>query len=367
MTRLGWWENTVTTHTDLRAAVLSALNRTIDVDEDCGIAPALSLVRVTGGVGKDLAATTASLAGIPLRTTPRGWELTLHPSLESRRTAGYLREVWDVSEELLPGRVERLMVHVLGPWSMGAQIEYRGHAVMSDRPAFKDMALTLGEALREYVRRVAAAIGAEVTVTMHEPHLDAVMEGLPGATQFDPLDPVDPEIIMGVWRRFAQQVNTPLVLTCDGALPPALLGKEPTSSMDSGLYASGWHKVELPLAQLGESTPVTDAIGALVGGALGAGETTTGGGSGAGEPEITRGIGVALPASALTARTALEIEQAANAMAKILMRYWSQWTFPADLLPHCVDITVPEGVRSAENASCAAAVARTAASMLWNN
>ncbi|MBC2681868.1 hypothetical protein GSS87_05580 [Corynebacterium sp. 4HC-13] len=367
MTRLGWWENTVTTHTDLRAAVLSALNRTIDVDEDCGVAPALSLVRVAGGVGKNLAATTASLAGINLRTTPRGWELTTHPSLESRRTAGYLREVWDLSEELMPGRVERLMVHVLGPWSMGAQIEYRGHAVMSDRPAFKDMALTLGDALREYVRRVAAAIGVDVTVTMHEPQLDAVMKGLPGPTQFDQLDPVDPEIVLGVWRRFAQQVDTSFVLTCEGALPPALLGETPTSSVDSGLYASGCHRVELPLAQLGESTAVTDAIGALVGGALSAGETATAGGSSAGDLAIVRGIGVALPASALTARTALEIEQAAHAMAKTVMRHWSQWTFPADLLPHCVDITVPEGVRSAEHASCAAAVARSAASMLWNN
>lgn len=351
MTRYGWWENTVTTHSDLRAATLSALNRTVDVDEDCGVAPALSMVRVAGGVGKNLAATTASLAGLHVRTTPRGWELTAHPSLESRRTAGYLREVWDLGEELLPGRAERLMVHVLGPWSMGAQIEYRGHAAIADRPAFKDMALTLGEALREYVGRLSAAIGAEVTVAVHEPQVGVVIGGLPGATQFDGLNPVDPEFITGVWRRLVRQIETPSVLTCDGVVPSTLLGVDSSSDATSDLRAAGFRRIDFPLAQLGESTEVTDAIGALVGGEMGTG----------------MGIGVGLPAVALAARSAGEIEHAANTMAKRLMRQWSQWTLPADLLPQCVDITVPEGGRTVEEASCAAAVARSAAALLWIN
>ncbi len=34
--RLGWWENTVTDHAEVRAAMQSALTRTCDVDEDTG-------------------------------------------------------------------------------------------------------------------------------------------------------------------------------------------------------------------------------------------------------------------------------------------------------------------------------------------
>ena len=350
MTRYGWWENTVTTHSDLRAATLSALRRTVDVDEDAGVAPAVSLMRVSGGVGRNLAAVTASLADVHVRTTPRGWELTAHPSLESRRTSGYLREVWDLAEELLPGRAERVLVHVLGPWSMGAQLEYRGHSVIADRPAFKDMALTMGEALREYAERLGTALGAEVSIAVHEPEVGAVIDGLPGATRFDGLDPVDPEIITGVWRRFVGQVGVPCVLTCDGAVPDALIGVDSGADAIGDLRATGFCRIEFPFTQLDASTAVTDAIGSLVGEAMGTGV----------------GIGVSVPDSVFNARSATAIEGAAKKTSKNILWQWSQWTLPPEMLSTCVDVTVPEGIRTPEDAICAAAIARCAAHMLRN-
>lgn len=351
MTRFGWWENTVTTHPDLRSATTSALNRTVDVDEDTGVPPAVSMVRIAGGVGRNLAATTASIAGIPLRTTPRGWEMTAHPSLESRRTAGYLREIWDLAEELLVERTERIMVHVLGPWSMGAQIEYRGHAAIYDRPAFRDMALTMGEATGEYARTLSKATGAEVSVAVHEPQVGQILSGLPGATRFDGLDPIDPEFVTGVWRRLVRQVAASCVLTCDGPVPPALLGVDGSSDATSDLRATNFSRIEFPFSQLGASTKVTDAIGSLIGAEMG----------------TERGIAVSLPTSALNARSAAEIEEASANVAKGLMRQWAQWTLPAPELPNSVDITVPEATRSAAEASSAAAVARGAAALLWKN
>lgn len=315
MTRYGWWENTVTTHTDLRAAFTSALTRTVDVDEDNGVAPALSLPRVSGGVGKELDATTAALAQIPLRTTPRGWELSAHPSLESRRTAGYLREVWDLAEEMLPGRTERILVHVTGPWSLGAAVEYRGHAVIGDRPAFKDMALTVGEAVREYCVDLAAATGARVAVRMHEPQVSSVLSGLPGATQFHQLDPVDREVVEAVWRRFIEQVGVDVLL--------------------SGSTGSGFERFEVSLDALRDSA-MKDSVGALVG--------------------AGQGIGVVLPSGAT-----------AEGMAKAVMRLWDQWTLPADQLPELVDFVVPEAVRTPAEASTVAAVARHAAELVWRN
>lgn len=49
--RLGWWENTVTDHAEVRAAIQSALTRTCDVDEDTGVPPALSLPELWPGGG----------------------------------------------------------------------------------------------------------------------------------------------------------------------------------------------------------------------------------------------------------------------------------------------------------------------------
>ena len=308
MTRLGWWENTVTTHTDLRSAYLSALKRTVDVDEDTGVPPVLSLPRISGGVGRELVATTASLARLPLRTNPRGWEITAHPSLESRRTAGFLREHWDLGEELLPGRVERVMVHVLGPWSLGASVEFRGHPLIADRPAFKDVALTLGEAMREHCARLSSAIGAEVYVCMHEPLVSAVESGLPGATQFHQLDPVNREIIEGVWRRFGEQVEVPLTRDTVGL------------QMD---------------------TATKDSIGARLG--------------------EGRGVGILIPAGKGS------VEQQASRIAKSAMQLWKQWTLPAEQLPELVDFVVPEAVRTPAEASTVAAIARTSAQMLWRN
>lgn len=353
--RLGWWENTVTNHADVRSAFASALTRSVDVDEDIGAPPNVSVVRLRGGVGREKLATTLAMAQVPVRANARGWELTAHPSLESRRTAGWLREVSDAAEEMLPGRVDRLMVHVDGPWSVGASVEYRGHAVIEDRPAFRDMALHLGEGVREFAR-LGERIGADVVLAVHEPRVVEVLKGLEGATEFDPVRAVDREIVAGVWQRFLDQVGvgagtgvTAAVLDCEGFVP------EEVADVLPGI--SGFARVVVPSQQL-DSAAGKDLIGGLLGQlipqgrGIGWADSRAGRGSGGG---TGRGSGGA------------DVTQEAEDIAKAVLRQWSQWTMPADALPGAVDVVVPEATRTIAEASMAAARARIVASLLWKN
>lgn len=353
--RLGWWENTVTNHVDVRSAFASALTRSVDVDEDIGAPPNVSVVRLRGGVGREKLATTLAMAQVPVRANARGWELTAHPSLESRRTAGWLREVSDAAEEMLPGRVDRLMLHVDGPWSVGASVEYRGHAVIEDRPAFRDMALHLGEGVREFAR-LGERIGADVVLAVHEPRVVEVLRGLEGATEFDPVRAVDREIVAGVWQRFLDQVGvgadagvTAAVLDCEGFVP------EEVADVLPGI--GGFARVVVPSAQL-DSAAGKDLIGGLLGQlipqgrGIGWADSRAGGGSGAG---TGGGAGGA------------DVTQEAEDIVKAVLRQWSQWTLPADALPGAVDVVVPEATRTISEASMAAARARLVASLLWKN
>lgn len=319
MRRYGWWENTVTTHADARAAWMSALTRSVDVDEDTGAPGAVGFPRLAG-LERSLLACTASIAELPVRTNTRGWELTAHPSLESRRTAGFLREVVDNAEEIVPGRAERMMLHVLGPWSFGAASEFAGHPLVRDRPAFKDCALSLGAGVGEMATKLASACGVEVTVVMHEPHVRQVMEGLPGATQFERIPAVDREHVHGVWQRFLGQVGVPVTADCDGPWPQEL-------------PVDGFERVVIPAAQT-LTTSGKDFVGELLG----------------------RGI-----------RMGWATEGAPEDIARDLMTRWSQWTLEADALPQQVDVVIPEGQRSPAAASVAAARMRQAAELLWRN
>jgi hypothetical protein len=93
------------------------------------------------------------------------------------------------------------MVHVTGPWTFGASVEYHGHPLCFDRPAFRDVALALGEGVREF----CDAVGASV-VHVHERRFAEVTSTLVGATDFETMS-VDREIATNVERRFLGQVG----------------------------------------------------------------------------------------------------------------------------------------------------------------
>lgn len=159
MTRFAWWEDIRTTHTDLRASLAAAARRTRDVDEDVGVVPPLSLPRsaVDDGLLMETAAMGVTVGGPYLRSHARGWEVAPGKTLDMRAFLGRRHELTDIIAEVMPG-TDRLMVHVTGPWTFGASVEYRGHPLCFDRPAFRDVALALGEGVREFCDAVGASV-----------------------------------------------------------------------------------------------------------------------------------------------------------------------------------------------------------------
>ncbi|MDH2455267.1 hypothetical protein QDW14_02065 [Corynebacterium bovis] len=260
----------------------------------------------------------------------------------------------------------RVMVHVPGPWTVGAQVEYRGRPVVADRPAFRDTALTLAAGVADVRRTVAGLVGpgCGVVVAVHEPALAAVVAGLPGPTRWDGVDPVDRGVAAAVLRRFLGTVGT--VGTAATVATAGTAGRdgsgEVTTVLDPGavdpavlttLGEAGAGRLVVPEATVA-TTAGADAVGALIGDG--------------------QGIGWAVdPAGRAVAD--------ADAVARALIRQWDRWTFAPGDLTSTVDLVVagPRGSargvgdgravagRSPAEAAEAAALVRTAAALLHRN
>lgn len=318
MTRFGWWESFATTHPDMPSALDAALLRGVDVDEDTGAPGFVALPRIQPSgepgvkdVALDITAVTAGFAQLDLAANPRGWELSAGRSLIGRQTRSYLSELRDLVPAILAGqRAPRIWLNVVGPWSFGAAVELAGHPIVADRPAFRDVALTIGAGLAETVEWLTEATGSEVIIGLHEPKVPQLLGGLAGATRWDRLRPVDREHILGVWKRLLGQLpaGTPVALH---SCPAELFRDVP----EVGFARVGVSGEDL----LGDdsSTEFKDAIGAAVG-------------SG-------QGIGIALPRPA-EALGASAIEERAAAYAGAVMGLWRQWSFAPELLVERVDL-----------------------------
>jgi hypothetical protein len=308
--RFGWWEDLRTDHTDLRASLAAASRRTRDVDEDVGTVPPLSLPQ------SDLLPVTAVmgvLVGGPyVRSHARGWEIAPGKTLDSRHFLGRLHELTDIVAEVMPG-AERLMVHVAGPWTFGASVEYHGHPLCFDRPAFRDVALSLGEGIREF----CDAVGASV-VHVHERRLGEVVSRLQGATEFETMQ-VDRDVAVNVERRFTDQVR-------GGGVRSVIL--------DSG--------VEWPdIVHTGADAFVVDALTDGVAGMVDAG-------------------------SQIAWR--VDDDQTSEEVAHSVIRTWKQWTFDSAVPEPQIDlVAVGDGVLTPTAAAELARTVRGAAALLHSN
>lgn len=367
--RIPWWESVATTHSDVPTAMAAALRRGVDVDEDTGAPGLLVLPRIQPAgepgikdVALDLTAITAALGQLDLAANSRGWELVGGRTLIGRQTRAFMSELRDVVEaelttdEVGRPRAPRILVNVLGPWSFGASVELGGHPIMADRPAFRDVALTLGEGIAAFCDWLSAATGAEVIVGLHEPLVAEILDGLPGPTRWSSLKPVDREHVIGVWRRLRGQLP-PRVPVLLHDCPQSLLGD---------IAEAGFTSVGIPLDHVtGEhaTTAAKDAVGALIGagqsiglrvatGDVAMGDATTG------DAAVTRDAG-----------GVRKIEDSAATIAGKVTRLWSQWSFEPELLVERVSVfvaTAREGrtqelVLSPASAASQAAIARTAA------
>lgn len=328
MTRYAWWEDIRTTHTDLRASIAAAARRTRDVDEDVGVVPPLSLPQ--SAVGEGLLPTTAAmgvLVGGPyLRSHSRGWEVAPGKTLDMRAFLGRQHELTDIVAESMAG-TDRLMVHVVGPWTFGASVEYRGHPLCFDRPAFRDVALALGEGVREF----CDAVGASV-VHVHERGFAEVTSTLVGATEFETMS-VDREIAVNVERRFIEQVT-------GGSSDDPSWGDETRQvAVDAGcLYPE--------LTHLGAGTLVVD--------------------------ELTDDVARLIDAGQSVAwRVDDEVATAGSEeLARRVMRTWKQWTFDAENPQPQIDLVATgdeDDVLTPNDAAELARTVRGAAALLHRN
>lgn len=318
MTRLAWWEDLRTTHTDLRAALAAASRRTRDVDEDVGTVPPLSLPRsaVDGGLLMETAAAGVTAGGPYLRSHARGWEVAPGKTLDMRAFLGRRHELADIVAEMMPG-AERLMFHVAGPWTFGASVEYQGHPLCFDRPAFRDVALALGEGVREF----CDAVGASV-VHVHERRFPEVTTRLQGATEFETMS-VDREIAANVERRFIDQVRG---------------GRDRAVALDAGC-------VYPELVHTGADVLVVDEL----------------------DDEVARLID-----GGLSVAWRMDGSVGSEDLAHTVMRTWRQWTFDTASPEPQIDLVAcsgdgAEGVLKPNAAAELARTVRGAAALLHRN
>ncbi len=146
--------------------------------------------------GLDAVGRTAALLEIPIGRGPRGWRVAPRKRADGDRMARDL----DQLEELWHGKVDRVKVQLVGPWTLAAEIEMpNGHRAITDPGALRDITEALLEAVVDHRADVERRFGASV-LQLDEPRLADVMSGtLTGTTEFETI-PAVPE----PWERLSR-------------------------------------------------------------------------------------------------------------------------------------------------------------------
>jgi methionine synthase II (cobalamin-independent) len=132
------------------------------------------------GPGADMIGRTAGmLVELYARVEPSGWRLGDHPGRDTKRARSWLVQDLDALEEFTQGYEGQLKVQAVGPWTLAAALELRnGEAVLSDPGAYRDLAGSLTEGLREHLADVRRRVpGARIVLQLDEPSLVAVLRG----------------------------------------------------------------------------------------------------------------------------------------------------------------------------------------------
>lgn len=186
---------------------------------ECHAMPFLPELADRGPGADQVGRTGTMLADLPVDVSPRGWRLAHSTGRLSRRAADYLARDADALEEadelVRDSRggqdrdERRLLVRVLGPWSLAAALELpSGLPVLTDRGARRDLAASLAEGTAGHVVRLAGRMGAGTRVLLDEPALWHVAAGaVAGPSRFDPVPAVPPEQLSLALSRFADALR----------------------------------------------------------------------------------------------------------------------------------------------------------------
>ena len=272
------------------------------------------------GAGADLIGRTAALlVDLAVDLTPAGWRLVPRPGIDLRRAQEFLARDLDALHEAAEGHAGPFKVQAAGPFTLAAGLErLRGERAIVDAGARRDLAQSLAEGVAQHVAGIRGRVpGAEVVVQLDEPSLPAVLQGgLPTASGFGKLPPVDAPDVEAELAAVIAAVPAPVVVHCCAArLPWQLLG------------AAGAAGISFDLGLVQDLDAVGTAIDAgthlLVG--------------------VVPGTDTALPAP--------------KATASRVRAWWNELGFAADQLPGAVTLTPTCGLAGASPAYARSAMA----------
>lgn len=182
---------------------------------ECHAMPFLPELPERGLGAEQMGRTLAMLADLPVDISTRGWRLAGSPGRLARTASDLLDRDLDALEEADESVRDpegdpvaanrRLVVRVLGPWSLAAQLELpAGLPVLTDSGARRDLADALAEGVAVHVTRLADRLGAGAQVVLDEPLLWHVAAGtVVGPSRFDPIRAVPEDRLALSLCRFA--------------------------------------------------------------------------------------------------------------------------------------------------------------------
>ncbi|MFN3602292.1 MAG: cobalamin-independent methionine synthase [Dietzia sp.] len=250
---------------------------------ECPTMPFLPELGDRGLGAQQVGRTLAMLADLPVDISTRGWRLAGSPGRLARTASDLLDRDLDALEEadesVRDAGVDRaqtdrrLVVRVLGPWSLAAQLELPGGLpVLTDRGARRDIAEALAEGVADRVTRLAGRLGAGTRIVLDEPMLWHVAAGtVTGPSRFDPIPAVPEDRLSLSLCRFADVlrrngVADVLLRLPAGTEPEAPARWSAVSEAPRGETPLDGLCVPSELLHSGRSHAALDAAGTVLGG-----------------------------------------------------------------------------------------------------
>jgi methionine synthase II (cobalamin-independent) len=224
--------------------------------------------------------TLAVVAGLAVDLQPAGWRLTDTAGRDQRRAQSLLSHDLDRAEEFAQNHSGPFKLQLTGPSTLGATVELpRGHKVLSDAGARRDVTQALAEGARDHVEAVRRRLpSAQVVVQLDEPGLPAVLAGaVPTASGFDRHRAVSPAEAAAAIDEVVGAVSaegvTTVVHCCAPDVPFAVLAQTATHAVsldvellrrsaydDAAAWADGGRQLWLGVVPTRDpAIPLTDA------------------------------------------------------------------------------------------------------------
>lgn len=141
--------------------------------------PCLVRLPARGPGGGAVGRTLAILEGMPAGLEPHGWRLRPNADAELRRARSLVRDDLEALSIAAHGYTGRLVVPVLGPWSLAANVWLpKGERAVADPVAVRDVVDSLVAGVAEHLADLGRRVpGAVPVVLVAEPALADVLVG----------------------------------------------------------------------------------------------------------------------------------------------------------------------------------------------